>query len=83
MTDSQKGNVVLAMNTLAFTICFMCWMMNGVLITYLVDHGIFRWTPAQMGWLIGTPVLTGHIGKSPDIAEADSETNRGHEKSKA
>jgi len=25
------------MNTLAFTICFMCWMMNGVLITYLVS----------------------------------------------
>ncbi len=65
MTDSRKSIVVLAMNTLAFTVCFMCWMMNGVLITFLVDNGVFRWTPAEMGWLIGIPVLTGSITRLP------------------
>ena len=65
MTDSRKSIVVLGMNTLAFTVCFMCWMMNGVLITFLVDNGVFRWTPAEMGWLIGIPVLTGSITRLP------------------
>ena len=65
MTERGQGVRVLVMNTLAFTVCFMCWMMNGVLITYLVDNGIFRWTPAQMGWLIGIPVLTGAIFRLP------------------
>ncbi len=65
MTNNRQALVVLVMNTLAFTICFMCWMMNGVLITHLVDNGVFRWTPAQMGWLIGIPVLTGSITRLP------------------
>ena len=65
MTENRQAFLVLVMNTLAFTICFMCWMMNGVLITYLVDNGIFRWTPAQMGWLIGIPVLTGSVTRLP------------------
>jgi NNP family nitrate/nitrite transporter-like MFS transporter len=56
---------ILAINTLAFTVCFAVWMMNGVLVTFLVDNGIFRWTPAEMGWLIGIPVLTGSIFRLP------------------
>ena len=32
------------MNTLAFTVCFAVWMMNGVLVTFLVDNGVFRWS---------------------------------------
>ena len=40
---------ILAINTFAFTICFAAWMMNGVLITFLVDNGIYDWDPAQMG----------------------------------
>jgi NNP family nitrate/nitrite transporter-like MFS transporter len=65
MTENRQAFLVLVMNTLAFTICFMCWMMNGVLITYLVDNGVFRWTPAEMGWLIGIPVLTGSVTRLP------------------
>ena len=30
MTESPKAIMVLAMNTVAFTVCFACWMMNGV-----------------------------------------------------
>ena len=29
---------ILSANTFAFTVCFAAWMMNGVLITYLVDN---------------------------------------------
>ena len=65
MTENRQAFLVLMMNTLAFTICFMCWMMNGVLITFLVDNGVFRWTPAEMGWLIGIPVLTGSVTRLP------------------
>ena len=65
MTENRQAFLVLTMNTLAFTICFMCWMMNGVLITFLVDNGVFRWTPAEMGWLIGIPVLTGSVTRLP------------------
>lgn len=56
---------ILAVNTFAFTVCFMAWMLNGVLITFLVDNGIHRWDPAEMGWLIGIPVLSGAIFRLP------------------
>ena len=65
MTETGKSYTVLTMNTLAFTVCFACWMMNGVLITFLVDTGVFDWNKAQIGWLIGTPVLTGSITRLP------------------
>jgi len=55
----------LALNTFAFTVCFACWMMNGVLVTFLVDHGVHKWDPAEMGWLIGIPVLTGSLFRLP------------------
>ncbi len=38
-------------------------MLNGVLVTFLVDTQVFDWTASQMGVLIGIPVLTG----SPSI----------------
>jgi NNP family nitrate/nitrite transporter-like MFS transporter len=65
MDDSRKATMVLIMNTLAFTVCFAVWMMNGVLITFLVDMGVYAWDKAQMGWLIGIPVLSGSIMRLP------------------
>jgi MFS transporter, NNP family, nitrate/nitrite transporter len=65
MTDRGKAYSVLTMNTLAFTICFAVWMMNGVLITYLVDNGVYLFSKVEMGWLIGIPVLTGAIFRLP------------------
>ncbi|MBM2832781.1 MAG: transporter [Dehalococcoidia bacterium] len=40
-------------------------MLNGVLVTFLVTNGIYNWDKAQMGWLIGIPVLTGSIMRLP------------------
>jgi MFS transporter, NNP family, nitrate/nitrite transporter len=56
---------VLALNTIAFTVCFAAWMLNGVLVTFLVENGVFNWDAAQMGTLIGIPVLTGSIMRLP------------------
>ena len=65
MTERRKAYQVLTMNTLAFTVCFAVWMMYGVLITYLVSQRVYDFDKAQMGWLIGTPVLTGAIFRLP------------------
>jgi MFS transporter, NNP family, nitrate/nitrite transporter len=66
-SDRATGQAwwILFMNTFAFTVCFAAWMMNGVLITYLVDVGAYRWNAAEMGWLIGIPVLTGALFRLP------------------
>ncbi len=67
LTGDEKRQAwwILAANTFAFTICFAAWMMNGVLITFLVDNGVHSWGPQEMGWLIGIPVLTGAIFRLP------------------
>lgn len=65
MTERNKALSVLTLNTLAFTVCFACWMMNGVLVTFLVENGVFHWDKAQIGWLIGIPVLTGAVMRLP------------------
>lgn len=56
---------MLTLTTVTFTLCFAVWMLNGVLVTYLVEHGIFEWSYGQVGWLIGAPVLTGAVMRLP------------------
>ncbi|MCP4583677.1 MAG: NarK/NasA family nitrate transporter [candidate division Zixibacteria bacterium] len=65
MSDKSKAISVLTLNTLAFTVCFACWMVNGVLVTFLVDNNVYAWDKVQMGWLIGIPVLTGSLFRLP------------------
>lgn len=62
---SAKSHRILFFNTLAFVICFAAWMLNGVLVTFLVDNGVFDWSPVEVGWLFGIPVLTGAIFRLP------------------
>ncbi|MFN8417433.1 MAG: MFS transporter [Cytophagaceae bacterium] len=50
---------------MAFTICFACWTLNGVLVTYLVDNNLFQWSVIETGWLLGIPILTGSIMRLP------------------
>lgn len=61
----SKSHKALTLSTLAFTICFACWTLNGVLVTYLVDNGIFNWSVVEVGWLLGIPILTGSIMRLP------------------
>ncbi|OGP13239.1 MAG: MFS transporter [Deltaproteobacteria bacterium RIFCSPLOWO2_02_FULL_50_16] len=60
-----RSHKTLFFNALAFTVCFAAWMLNGVLVTFLVDNQIFSWGPVEIGWLMGIPVLTGSIFRLP------------------
>ena len=60
-----KSHRMLLLNTLAFTVCFAAWMFNGVMVTFLVDKGVFSWGPVEIGWLLGIPVLTGSVMRLP------------------
>ena len=65
ITLSFKSHKILALNTIAFLVCFSAWMINGVLVTYLTDNGIFEWSMVEIGWLLGVPVLTGSLFRLP------------------
>jgi len=55
----------LAVNTLAFTVCFAAWMLNGVLVTFLATNQVYDWGFVEIGWLMGIPILTGSIFRLP------------------
>ncbi|WMJ73612.1 MFS transporter [Cytophagaceae bacterium ABcell3] len=61
----SRSHKALTLSTFAFTICFACWTINGVLVTFLVDHGIFDWSVVEIGWLLGIPILTGSVMRLP------------------
>ncbi len=63
--EPGRAHTILALNTVAFTVCFAAWMLNGVLVTFLVENRVFDWSASQMGWLIGIPVLTGSLVRLP------------------
>ena len=60
-----RAHRILALNTIAFTVCFACWMLNGVLVTFLPGNQVFDWGPIEIGWLLGIPVLTGSLFRLP------------------
>ncbi|HCY39843.1 MAG TPA: MFS transporter [Prolixibacteraceae bacterium] len=60
-----RAHKILALNTIAFTVCFACWMLNGVLVSFLAGNQVFDWGPVEIGWLLGIPVLTGSIFRLP------------------
>ncbi|MBI2646759.1 MAG: NarK/NasA family nitrate transporter [Deltaproteobacteria bacterium] len=63
--STAQSHKILFLNTLAFTVCFAAWMLNGVLVTFLSTNQIFKWGPIELGWLMGIPVLTGSIFRLP------------------
>lgn len=65
MSERATANRILFINTFAFTVCFAVWTMYGVLVTFLVDHRIVQLDKAQIGWLIGIPILTGSLFRLP------------------
>lgn len=62
---TSASHKILFLNTLAFTVCFAVWMMNGVLVTFLATNQVFEWGPVEIGWLLGIPVLIGSIFRLP------------------
>lgn len=65
MSERSLANKVLALNTIAFTVCFAVWTMYGVLATFLVDNRVLTIDKAQLGWLIGVPVFSGSVLRLP------------------
>jgi len=66
MTEATgKSHKMLFFNTLAFTVAFAAWMLNGVLVTFLASIEVFDWSPVEIGWLFGIPVLTGALMRFP------------------
>ena len=58
----QQG-LVLGMSTLAFTICFMIWMMFAILGVPVKE--LLQLNETQFGLLAATPVLTGSLSRLP------------------
>lgn len=71
MKEKKLAVRVLTLNTLAFTVCFAVWTMFGVLGAFLVDAGLLHIDKAQLGWLIGVPVLSGSLLRLPVGVLAD------------
>lgn len=63
--EKGRSYKMLTFNTLAFTVCFACWTLNGVLVTFLVDSSVFKWDSSQIGLLLGIPILTGAVLRLP------------------
>jgi NNP family nitrate/nitrite transporter-like MFS transporter len=55
--------LVLGMSTLAFTVCFMVWMMFAVLGVPIKE--LLQLNETQFGLLAATPVLTGSLVRLP------------------
>jgi len=64
-SPTRQSHKILFLNTLGFLVCFAAWMLNGVLVTFLTDNGIYQWDMVEIGWLLGVPVLTGSIMRLP------------------
>ncbi|MGP3789479.1 MFS transporter [Pseudomonas sp. B392_1p] len=58
----QQG-LILGMSTLAFTVCFMVWMMFAVLGVPIKE--LLQLNETQFGLLAATPVLTGSLIRLP------------------
>ena len=63
LNNSRKAWSVLIVSTLAFTVCFMVWMMFGVI--GIPIKKLLNLNSTQFGLLMATPVLTGSLIRVP------------------
>ena len=63
LNNSRKAWSVLIVSTLAFTVCFMVWMMFGVI--GIPIKKTLNLNSTQFGLLMATPVLTGSLIRVP------------------
>jgi NNP family nitrate/nitrite transporter-like MFS transporter len=63
ITQQRKAWSVLIVSTLAFTVCFMVWMMFGVI--GIPIKKLLNLNATQFGLLTATPVLTGSLIRVP------------------
>ena len=65
MSKLSQSHKILFINTIAFKIWFACWTLNGVLVSLLIDKGIFNWTVIEAGCLMRIPILSGALTRLP------------------
>jgi len=65
MSEARYALSALVMSTFAFTVCFACWVLNAVLVTFLVGSGELSFDGTQVGWLLALPILTGAVSRVP------------------
>ena len=63
LSNSRKAWSVLIVSTLAFTVCFMVWMMFGVI--GIPIKKMLNLNATEFGLLMATPVLTGSLVRVP------------------
>jgi len=63
ITQQRKAWSVLIVSTLAFTVCFMVWMMFGVI--GIPIKKLLNLNATQFGLLTATPILTGSLIRVP------------------
>ena len=63
--SASQATLALVMSTIAFTVCFACWVINGVLLAYLASNKIVSFSTSEIGWLLAVPILTGAISRVP------------------
>lgn len=65
VAEKSIARRTLFLNTFSFTICFAVWTMYGVLAAFLADKQIIPIGKAELGWLLGIPILTGSVMRLP------------------
>ncbi|MGH8582882.1 MAG: MFS transporter [Gammaproteobacteria bacterium] len=65
MSERSEALTALSASTVAFGVCFAVWVINAVLVTYLVSTGVFRFSETEIGWLLAAPILTGALSRVP------------------
>ena len=63
--DQNQARTALIVSTMAFTVCFACWVFNGVLIAHLVGSNVIRFDTTEISWLLATPIFTGAVSRVP------------------
>lgn len=65
-SDARRGALsALVMSTIAFTVCFAAWVVNAVLVTHLVNSGVYDYDADQVAWLLAVPILVGAVARVP------------------
>lgn len=65
MNERRQALIALSASTIAFTVCFAVWVINAVLVTYLVSARVFLFSETEVGWLLAAPILTGALSRVP------------------
>jgi MFS transporter, NNP family, nitrate/nitrite transporter len=65
MSENAAALRALVMSTVAFTVCFACWVLNAVLVSFLVASGVRPFDETEVAWLLAVPILTARSSAFP------------------